>query len=191
MSILEIFIISIALAMDAFAVSLACGICNNRLPNSNAIIISGFFGGFQMLMPILGFLCAELAIGLIADYDHWIAFALLSIIGINMIRESINPEDENCKISSFANPLNFGVLFILAVATSIDAFAVGISFACLKNTILLPSVIIGIVTFAICLLGIKFGSRIGNKLGNKVGVVGGIVLILIGLKIILSEFFIA
>lgn len=187
MSNAEILLLALALSMDAFAVSIACGITAcKRLPLGNALAVSVSFGIFQMLMPILGYICARLAYEFIEAFDHWIAFALLEFIGLNMIREALFAEDER-DCANFICPLKWGTLFALSIATSIDALAAGISLACTATSILYPSVVIGLVTFAVSLSGIKFGAKIGGKFGSKVEIVGGGVLMFIGLKIIVSE----
>ncbi|HNX38097.1 MAG TPA: manganese efflux pump MntP family protein [Candidatus Cloacimonadota bacterium] len=178
-----IILISIGLAMDAFAVSITNGITIECLKLRNAVRIALFFGGFQALMPLLGWLAG---IGLkqyVQAFDHWIAFALLGFIGAKMIYEAIWIQEVEKK----CDPLNLIVLLGLAIATSIDALAVGITFACLKIAIVTPALIIGCVTFLLCLAGVFIGNRMGDRLGSKMEVLGGIILIGMGLKILLQH----
>ena len=186
MNFLELTFIAVALSMDALAVSIACGISTQKIPQKNAIIIAGAFGLFQAVMPILGWNLSGLGYDFIKDYDHWVAFAILLIIGGKMLFDAFSSKDEClCEKKSFANPLQLRTLAILAVATSIDALAVGISFKCLDYPIIMPSTYIGIVTFIISLLGVKFGNKIGCCHDSKFTFLGGIILIGIGVKILI------
>lgn len=181
MGIFEIVLVSIGLAMDAFAVSVCKGMSVKETKPKHYLIAGGYFGGFQALMPLIGFLLGINFQELISSIDHWIAFILLGIIGINMIKESFkNDEEVN---SSFA----FKDMLPLAIATSIDALAVGITFAFLNVNIILAVVLIGIITFVLSALGIKIGKIFGDKLKNKAELLGGIVLIIIGIKILLEH----
>lgn len=179
----SIILISLGLAMDAFAVSITNGITIQCLKLRHAVKIAAFFGGFQALMPLLGWLAG---IGLkqyVESFDHWIAFALLSFIGTKMIYEAVWIKEVEKK----CDPLNLVVLLGLAIATSIDALAVGISFAFLHISIISPALIIGVITFVLSLAGVFIGNRIGDRLGSKMEVIGGIILIGMGIKILLSH----
>ena len=182
MSILEIFLIGISLAMDAFAVSICKGLSMKKINWKKAIIIGLYFGGFQALMPLIGYLLGEAFESLVTQIDHWIIFILLFIIGLNMIRESFQDESKNIN-----DNVSFKIMIVLAIATSIDALAVGITFAFLEVNILLSVLIIGIITFIISLLGVKIGNKFGDKYENKAELLGGIILILIGVKILLEH----
>lgn len=181
MGILEIIFISIGLAMDAFAVSICKGMSTKEIRLKHYLVVGGYFGGFQALMPLVGYLLGVNFQELIVSIDHWIAFILLGIIGVNMIKESFG-DDENIN-----NSFSFKEMLPLAVATSIDALAVGITFAFLKVNIILAIALIGIITFVISVIGIKIGKVCGDKLKNKAELLGGIVLIIIGIKILLEH----
>ena len=188
MGIYTIILIGIGLAMDAFSVSVTDGIVLGRPQLKQAGKIAFFFGFFQFLMPVLGFLLGSAFAKFITAFDHWVAFGLLAFIGGKMIWEAFHEEDEcNCN----KNPLEIYTLFILAIATSIDALAVGITFATMSVSVLFASTIIGILTFFICLLGVYMGSWCGNLLGNKAEVIGGLVLFGIGVKILIEHLFFA
>ena len=181
--LLSLVLIAIGLSMDALAVSITSGITINCLKIRHAFRIAFLFGLFQALMPVLGWLAG---IGLkqyVESYDHWIAFGLLAFIGGKMIYEAIWIKEVEKK----CDPLNLMVLLSLAVATSIDALAVGISFAFLKVYIITPALIIGAITFAICFGGVYLGNRLGDRLGSKMEVLGGLILIGIGFKILLQH----
>lgn len=182
MGILEIIIIAIGLAMDAFAVSICKGLSMKKMSWKKGIIIGGYFGFFQALMPLIGYL---LGIGFqdkVTGIDHWIAFILLGIIGINMIKEALSKEEEGRNDS-----VNFKEMIVLAIATSIDALAVGITMAFLEVNIAIAITIIGIITFAISVIGVKIGNIFGNKYEKKAEFAGGIILILMGIKILLEH----
>ena len=182
MSFLELLILAVGLAMDAFAVAVCKGLSLRTLKLQQALLVGVWFGLFQALMPALGWLLGSAFSGLVQSVDHWVAFVLLSIIGGNMIREGLQGDDENCDPS-----LSFGVMFLLAVATSIDALAVGITFAFLNVSILLAVALIGVVTFTISAVGVKMGNLFGARYKSKAEFFGGAVLILIGLKILLEH----
>lgn len=183
MSFLEIFLIGVGLSMDALAVSLCKGMADREYRLSKSLIAGAWFGGFQALMPLLGWLLGTQFEQLIKNVDHWIAFGLLALIGGNMIRESFGKEEKGN--SSYA----FKIMLPLAVATSIDALAVGVTFAFLSVNILPAVLIIGTVTFAISAAGVKIGSRFGARLSSKAELVGGITLIIIGIKILVEHLF--
>lgn len=179
MGILTIVMIAVGLSMDAFAVSLSSGISIKNLKPQNGAKIALYMGGFQALMPLIGW---SLGIGFkdyIEKYDHWIAFVLLGFLGIKMLKESM---DEDCEYVS--DPLANKVLFMLAIATSIDAMAVGVSFAFLKASILSSALIIGFITFVICYIGVYLGNKFGCMYKKKAEIAGGIILVLIGFKIL-------
>lgn len=182
MGIIEILLIGIGLAMDAFAVSVCKGLSMKKMDWKKAIIIAVYFGVFQAIMPTIGYLLGSAFESFITNIDHWIAFILLALIGVNMIKDSFDNEEE--KIN---DKIDFKSMLILAIATSIDALAVGITFAFFDVNLLLAVSIIGIITFALSILGVKIGNRFGDKFQNKAEFTGGIILILIGLKILLEH----
>ena len=181
---LTIILIAFGLAIDAFAVSIANGMNKTINRRRAALLTAGFFGGFQMLMPVLGWLVGFSLESVIKEVDHWIAFGLLSIIGAKMIYDGIKNE----KQKSVAD-LRIRSLLVLSVATSIDALMVGFSFALLQTGILLPVIVIGAVTFSLSIIGFYFGSGLGRVFGERIKIVGGVVLILIGLRILLEHLF--
>lgn len=182
MNIIEILIIGIGLAMDAFAVSVCKGLSMKKMNWKSAIIIALYFGIFQAAMPALGYFLGSTFSSVVESVDHWIAFVLLSIIGGNMIKESFDDEIEKRN-----DRVDVKTMLLLAVATSIDALTVGITFAFLKVNIILAVAIIGIITFVLSVLGVKIGNKFGDKFQNKAELFGGIILILIGLKILLEH----
>lgn len=182
MSITEIFLISIGLGMDAFAVSICKGLSIQKINCQKALIIALYFGIFQALMPMVGFLLAKNLSSELINLNYWIAFILLSVIGINMIIQSFkNDEKENDDIS-------FKTMFVLAIATSIDALAVGVSFAFLKMDITIAVICIGIITFILSLIGVKLGNVFGERYKQKAEITGGIILIFIAFKMILENY---
>jgi manganese efflux pump family protein len=186
MSLTTIIFLALALAMDAFAVSISSGITIGKMRLHHSLRIAGFFGFFQAVMPLLGWSVGRNAADLIRAYDHWVAFGLLAIIGGKMIYESFKLEEES---SAKADPLNLYVLFTLAVATSIDAAAVGVSLSLLDVKIIFPSIIIGIITFFVSMAGTWLGQSFGDFFGEKIEVAGGVVLIGIGAKILIQHLF--
>ena len=184
MPFLECLLIGVSLSMDAFAVSLCKGLNMKRINYKHAVIIALFFGGFQALMPLLGWLLGKQFEQYIMDYDHWVAFGLLAFLGCKMIYEVLRGDDEG---ECDDGRLDVKQLLIMAVATSIDALVVGLTFAFLGGGILEPVVIIGVTTFLLCLLGVMIGNRFGARFKGKAELCGGIVLILIGLKILLEH----
>lgn len=178
----ELLLIGIGLAMDAFAVSVGKGITLKRVELRHACTAGVWFGGFQALMPIIGYLLGTGFAGIIRHIDHWIAFALLGFIGLNMIREAIWGDEEH-------NDSDFGArkMFVMAIATSIDALAVGVSMALLDVNIWVAATVIGVVTFILSALGTYLGKSFGSRLGSKAGIVGGIILIIIGIKILVEH----
>lgn len=184
MDILVLIGIAVGLSMDALAVSVANGIMIKKLQVRHAFRIAFSFGFFQAIMPLIGWAAGITFSTYIKEFDHWIAFILLVLVGSRMIWESIS---SSRKEEAVRNCLHFPTLLILSIATSIDALAVGVSFAFLNITIWLPILLIGLITFVICFFGVILGNRLGAILGNKLGIIGGIVLIGIGLKILIEH----
>ncbi|RGQ39746.1 manganese efflux pump MntP family protein [Thomasclavelia ramosa] len=185
MSIIEIALIGVGLAMDAFAVSICKGLAMRRMNYKKAIIIAAFFGVFQALMPALGYVLGTTFANKIAAIDHWIAFILLALIGANMIKEALSSDDDECQDDS----LRLGDLIMLSIATSIDALAVGITFAFFNVSLLLSVSVIGIITFIICVIGVKVGNVFGEKYKSKAELAGGLILIVMGAKILIDHLF--
>lgn len=181
MSIYEIFLIALGLSMDAFAVAICKGLSLYKIKPKHAIITGLYFGGFQALMPLIGYILGKQFESLITSVDHWIAFGLLAIIGINMIRES------RSKAECLNDSLSFKTMLPLAIATSIDALAVGVTFAFMKVSIVASVSFIGVITFVLSCVGVKIGNVFGAKYKSKAELAGGIVLILMGLKILLED----
>lgn len=184
MGFLELFLIAIGLSMDAFAVAVCKGLKMPHLRVGQMGIIALFFGAFQAIMPAIGWLLGKQFETYITSIDHWIAFVLLAFIGGKMLKESF--EKDNCSDCEKYN-FNLKELFILAIATSIDALAVGITFAFLNVNLLGSVSLIGITTFILSAVGVLIGHKFGAKYKNKAEAVGGIILILIGLKILLEH----
>ena len=180
--LLELFLIAVGLSMDAFAVSVCKGLSTQTLQRRHYLIVGAWFGGFQALMPTLGYLLGSTFEQYITSVDHWVAFILLSVIGGNMLKEAFS-KDEETTDASFAPR----VMLLLAVATSIDALAVGVSFAFLSVNIGAAVSFIGVITFALSMVGVKVGSLFGAKYKSKAELAGGIILILMGLKILLEH----
>ena len=178
-----IVLIGLALAMDAFAVSIASGIAIKHSHMRHALLLGCWFGGFQALMPALGWLAGVKLSAMIAGVDHWVAFGLLAFIGCKMIYEAFQMD----KVEEEANPLETKVIFLLAVATSIDAFAVGISFAVLKVAIVTPALTIGAITFCTSFAGVLIGDKLGHLFEKKVEIAGGLILIGIGIRILITH----
>lgn len=182
MSIWELFVIAVGLSMDAFAVSICKGLSVGRVEVKHVIITGLYFGGFQALMPAAGYFLGKQFQTLINSVDHWIAFVLLTLIGLNMIRESRRCEEEKLNDS-----FNFKTMLPLAVATSIDALAVGVTFAFLKVEILPAVSFIGAITFVLSAIGLKIGNVFGTRYKSRAEFFGGAVLILMGIKILLDH----
>jgi putative Mn2+ efflux pump MntP len=181
MSWWELFVLAVGLSMDAFAVSICKGLSTGRLRLRHCLICGGYFGGFQAFMPLLGWLLGVQFQSLIANVDHWIAFVLLCLIGANMLRESRGADEE---LDSSFTP---STMLPLAVATSIDALAVGVTFAFLQVDILPAVCFIGLTTFTLSAAGVKIGSVFGARFRAKAEVAGGLILILMGIKILLEH----
>ena len=185
MTNVEVWLLAVSLAMDCFTVSITGGIIIRRVCWRTCLLMAFFFGLFQALMPLIGWYGASHFSHLIEQFDHWIAFGLLSFLGIRMIKEGMGDEDKCC-----FNPHRLKVILTLAIATSIDALAVGVSFAFMENVKVLPScILIGCTTFVISFAGAMLGSRIPGGSGKKAGVLGGLVLIGIGLKLLIEGVF--
>lgn len=184
LTIIELFLIGISLSMDAFAVSICKGLSVGNIKPKHMISAGLWFGGFQALMPAIGYILGSAFEQYITSIDHWIAFFLLMVIGINMIKES-KEKDNNEQNASFA----FKIMFTLAIATSIDALAVGITFAFLNVNIIPAITIIGVTTYAFGVVGIKIGSVFGAKYKSKAEFLGGVVLCCLGLKILIEHLF--
>lgn len=180
-NIISIFLIAVALAMDAFSVSMTKGFTQKHLSKSQILFYGLFFGGFQALMPILGYYCGNIISGFVESLASVIGFILLLAIGLNMIRESLSGDDEE-----ITDNFSFKEVTLLAIATSIDAFAVGITIALLNDPILISALVIGIVAFIFSIVGVFLGRKLGDYVGDKFQILGGVILILIGIKILLG-----
>lgn len=183
MSFLEIFLMAIGLAMDCFAVSLGIGTTRYITGPRPLFRLSFHFGLFQAVMPVLGWLVGTQIASLVAAFDHWVAFGLLAFVGVRMIRSGLDVESE----SHGSDPSRGRMLILLSIATSIDAFAIGLTLAMLKVQIVLPVLVIGVVTGGLSLFGLLVGNRLGHAFGKRMEVVGGLILIAIGVRILLSH----
>ena len=188
MGLFELVLIAIGLSMDAFAVSVCKGLGMNRVKRSDAFLIAFFFGAFQCLMPIIGWVLGAQFEKFIVPVDHWIAFVLLGIIGVQMIREALE-KDEGCAECGCQKKLKIGELTLLAIATSIDALVIGITFGLLSVKIIPSASLIGVITFLISFAGVYIGNRFGTVYKKKAELTGGIILILIGLKVLVEHLF--
>lgn len=183
MGVIELFILAVGLSMDAFAVSVCKGLAMKKAPAKAMVVCGAWFGGFQALMPLIGYFLGSLFIDAISAIDHWIAFALLAIIGINMLREALNGEEETTDAD-----LSVKTMFLMAVATSIDALAVGISLAMAGvSNIFLAVLLIGVTTFVLSAIGVRVGNVFGSRYEKKAELMGGVILILLGVKILLEH----
>ena len=180
MSILDLFILAVGLSMDAFAVSVCKGLSLGKIKPKHMCIAGAWFGGFQALMPLIGYFLGSFFAEMIEKYDHWVAFVLLALIGGNMIKESFDKDE---KVDS---SMDVKSMLLLAIATSIDALAVGVTFAFLQVQIVPAVSFIGVITFIFSAVGVKIGSLFGTKYKSKAELFGGIVLVLIGIKILLE-----
>jgi putative Mn2+ efflux pump MntP len=179
----SLFLIAIGMAMDAFAVSLGIGTTRQASLPRPIFRLSFHFGLFQFFMPILGWLAGNTIASLISRFDHWVAMGLLTFVGVRMIRSGLDPESETYR----SDPSRGGMLVMLSVATSIDAFAIGLSLAMLQVDILLPSVVIGVVTASLSLTGLLIGHKLGTKFGKRMEILGGVILIGIGLRVLITH----
>lgn len=183
----ELLLLAIGLSMDAFAVSICKGLCLKKAGLREGAICGAWFGGFQALMPLAGFFLGALFAGAIEAFDHWVAFALLTIIGINMLKEALSKKECDACDTDGAD-LSFKTMLIMAIATSIDAMAVGISLAMAGDVnIFVAILLIGVVTFILCAAGVKIGNVFGSRFEKKAQAAGGIILILLGTKILLEH----
>ncbi len=184
MGILELFITAVALSMDAFAVAMCKGLATQKVRWKHMVLAGLWFGGFQGLMPLLGYLLGTTFESYITAYDHWIAFALLGFLGGKMIWEALSGDDDEAACDSFA----VREMFLMAVATSIDALAVGVSFALLPDVNIGWAVLfIGVCTFFLSALGVKLGNIFGTKFKSRAELAGGVILVLMGTKILLEH----
>ena len=182
MTLLNLFLIAVGLSMDAFAVSVCKGLAMEKAPLKKAAIAGVWFGSFQALMPLLGYLLGNRFEKYITHIDHWITFGLLALIGANMVKEAFSKEEEKASSTMY-----FKEMFLLAVATSIDALAVGITFAFLRVDLLPAVCLIGATTFVLSALGVKVGNLFGSRYKSRAELAGGILLILMGVKILLEH----
>lgn len=182
MSLMELFLIAVGLSMDAFAVSVCKGLSVRKATVKHALCVGLYFGGFQALMPLIGYLLGTQFESVITSVDHWIAFGLLAFIGGNMIREALGREEEKLDDS-----FSFRTMMTLAVATSIDALAMGVTFAFLRVDIVPAVLLIGATTFVLSAVGLKVGNVFGAKYKARAEQFGGVVLVLMGLKILLEH----
>ena len=180
MNLLELIVLAVGLSMDAFAVSVCKAVAIKNINYNKCIKISLYFGIFQALMPLIGYVFGNIFANIIIKIDHWITFGLLSIIGINMIKDSFYEEKTN-------DLVDFKNMSLLALATSIDALAVGITFSLLKLNIINIIIVIGLITTILTFIGTIIGKRLGNKINKKAKIIGGFILILIGLKILIEH----
>lgn len=185
MAFIEAMVLAIGLSMDAFAVSVCKGLAMQKAGLRSGLICGAWFGGFQGLMPAIGFFLGSLFAVAIQSFDHWIAFLLLGYIGFNMLREAFSKEEECCKDADA--DLSAKTMFVMAVATSIDAMAAGISLAMDQANIVLNVVCIGVTTCILSAVGVKVGNVFGSRFEKKAQIAGGVILILLGLKILLEH----
>ena len=187
MSFAEILFLGVGLAMDAFAVSVCKGLAMSKVNKKYCFVIAIFFGGFQAFMPFLGWLLGSTFANRIQAIDHWIVFILLCYIGVNMISEAIKEAKEKTEVEEMDAPLDLKDLTVLAIATSIDALAAGITLSFLKVSIALAITTIGVVTFAISYGGVYVGNVFGERYKSRSQIVGGVILIIIGLRVLLTH----
>lgn len=185
MSLTELFILAVGLSMDAFAVSICKGLSMTQLNKRHTVIIGLYFGGFQAVMPLIGYFVGFHFKDAITSVDHWVAFILLAIIGLSMIRESFDSDAEE----ELDPSVDFTTMTVLAIATSIDALAVGVTFAFLQVRLLPAVSFIGVTTFLFSIAGVKAGNVFGIKYKSKSEFAGGLILLLIGLKILIEHLF--
>lgn len=187
MTFAELFLLAVGLSMDAFAVSICKGLSMKKATLRSQAICGAWFGGFQGLMPLIGFFLGTLFASAIEAFDHWVAFVLLALIGANMLKEAFSKECGCCDEDAEAD-LSVKTMFVMAVATSIDALAVGISLAMAGNVnILVAVLLIGVTTFILSAVGVKVGNVFGSRYEKKAQLCGGVILILLGLKILLEH----
>ena len=194
MDLITLLSISVAVSMDAFSVSICKGLATKNFSIKTALLCGLWFGSFQALMPVIGFFLGSQFEHFITNIDHWIAFALLSFIGINMIREALNENEitdveQQPIVDNQGTSTGFKTMLGLAIATSIDALAVGVTFAFLKVNIWFSVMIIGITTFLFSFVGVKIGNVFGSRYSKTAEIIGGVILILLGLKIFVEHLF--
>ena len=183
MELLSVIAIAVGLAMDTFAVSIVTGAAYKQLHIRHTLRMAGFFGGFQAFMPVVGYLAGLTVRQYVSNYDHWIAFGILAAVGLKMIYESFKIKEER----KTPNPANLVVVLALAVATSIDALAVGITISLITHAIALAVIIIGVVTFGLSFAGVYIGKKFGHFFEGGIEIIGGLVLIALGLKIVIQH----
>jgi len=181
--LLAVIAIAVGLAMDTFAVSIVTGAAYKQLHIRHTLRMAGFFGGFQAFMPVVGYLAGLTVRQYVSNFDHWIAFGILAAVGLKMIYESFKIKEER----KTPNPANLAVVLVLAVATSIDALAVGITLSLITNAIALAVIVIGVVTFGLSFAGVYIGKKFGHFFESGIEAIGGLVLIALGLKIVLQH----
>ena len=182
----ELLLLAFGVSMDAFAVSVCKGLCMKKSAFKTGLVCGAWFGGFQALMPLIGFFLGALFAKYIEAFDHWIALGLLALIGINMLKEAF--EKSECACDTEGNDLAFKKMFVMAIATSIDALAVGVSLSMAGNVNIYTAVLlIGVITFAMSAIGVQIGSIFGNKFEKKAQFCGGAILVLLGVKILLEH----
>ena len=187
MGFIELFLIGVGLSMDAFAVSICQGLSMTKIKCGHALTVGLYFGGFQALMPFTGWMLGSQFAGRIQQYDHWVAFVLLLLIGGNMIREALSGEEDEAEDAAIGAGLDHKKLFLMAIATSIDALAVGVTFAFLDTAILPAIGIIGTTTFFISVAGVAVGCWFGARYKKRAEITGGVILVLLGVKILLEH----
>ena len=187
MGFIELLLIGVGLSMDAFAVSICQGISMTKIKWGHALTVGLYFGGFQALMPFTGWMLGSQFAGRIQQYDHWVAFVLLLLIGGNMIREALSGEEDEAEDAAIGAGLDHKKLFLMAIATSIDALAVGVTFAFLDIAILPAIGIIGTTTFFISVAGVAVGCWFGARYKKRAEITGGVILVLLGVKILLEH----
>ena len=187
MSFIELFLIGVGLSMDAFAAAICQGLFMTRIKWGHALTVGLYFGGFQALMPFIGWMLGSQFAGRIQQYDHWIAFILLVLIGGNMIREALSGDEEDAAQAETDLRLDHKKLFLMAIATSIDALAIGVTFAFLETAILPAIGIIGCTTFCISVAGVAVGCWFGARYKKRAEITGGAILVLLGVRILLEH----
>ena len=187
MSFIELFLIGVGLSMDAFAAAICQGLSMTRIKWGHALTVGLYFGGFQALMPFIGWMLGSQFADRIQQYDHWIAFILLVLIGGNMIREALSGDEEDAAQAETDLRLDHKKLFFMAIATSIDALAIGVTFAFLETAILPAIGIIGCTTFCISVAGVAVGCWFGARYKKRAEITGGAILVLLGIKILLEH----
>lgn len=187
MSFAELIILALGLSMDAVAVAICKGLSVSKLSVKNSLLVGAWFGGFQAAMPLVGYFLGKQFAEYIQTMSHWIAFVLLAVIGLNMIREALMKKDGE-EITSTDRSLSAKAMFLMAVATSIDALAVGITFAFLQVSILPAILAIGVLTFSLSVAGVKIGNIFGAKFKSPAEIIGGVILCILGIKILLEQY---